>query len=234
VISYEIEADGFEIVTNCLTATETDRLLSAVEAAQNKQCCERKSGLRNLLRLGPVAELAYSTKVLCHVQRTLGPNAFPARALLFDKTPDANWKLTWHQDKAIALKSAVEAPGFGPWSVKDGVPHAHAPSAILERMVSVRIHLDDCPAENGALQVIRSSHLHGRLSAEEISQWELRGEKVTCEIHKGGLLLLRPLLLHSSLRSTGSAHRRIVQIEYAADALPGGLEWYESSGNPKS
>jgi hypothetical protein len=132
VISYDIEADGFEIVTHCLTPAETDRLLTAVDPAQTEQRGERKGGLRNVLRLDRVAELAHSTKILCRVQRILGPNAFAARALLFDKTLDANWKLTWHQDKAIALKSAVDAPGFGPRSVKDSVPHVHSPATVLE------------------------------------------------------------------------------------------------------
>ena len=155
----------------------------------------------------------------------LGSACFPVRAIYFDKTQGANWKVPWHQDLTIAVKERREAPGFGPWSRKDGVDHVQPPMALLERMVAVRWHLDDCGAGNGPLRVLPGSHRQGRLTAAAIQAWSAREESVTCIVERGGLLVMRPLLLHASSPATVPCHRRVVHIEYAAEPLPSGLEW---------
>ena len=71
------------------------------------------------------------------------------RGLYFDKLPEANWKVPWHQDLSIAVRARLDVEGFGPWTEKAGVLHAQAPAAVLERMLAVRVHLDDCGRENG-------------------------------------------------------------------------------------
>src|SRR5262245_7189469 len=88
----------------------------------------------------------------CFVEPILGPGAFVVRGLFFDKTPRANWKVSWHQDLTIAVRVRIEAPGFGPWSLKAGVVHVQPPAEILERMATVRLHLDDCSESNGPLR----------------------------------------------------------------------------------
>jgi ectoine hydroxylase-related dioxygenase (phytanoyl-CoA dioxygenase family) len=144
----------------------------------------------------------------------------------FDKTPESNWRVPWHQDLAIAVAERIETPGFTGWSVKDGVTHAHPPQRILENMVTVRLHLDDCNLNNGALKVISNSHLEGKLNAARIAQLT-QNKIITCEIPKGGALLMRPLLLHSSSPAKNPLHRRVLHIEYAASELPNGLRWFE-------
>jgi len=223
-----IEGAGFEIVSNCLTGAEVDLFLSRLEAAQKKEGLQPKYGMRNLLRLEPVAELARLPKVFFHVQRVLDREAFPVRALFFDKTPEANWKVAWHQDLTIAVAARIEIPGFGPWSTKAGIVHVQPPTAILERMLSVRVHLDDCPADNGALRVIPGSHLRGRLDPQATAEYRKAHSAVTCDVPKGGLLLMRPLLLHASSKSRIPVRRRVIHIEYAADPLPAGLQWHET------
>jgi ectoine hydroxylase-related dioxygenase (phytanoyl-CoA dioxygenase family) len=108
----------------------------------------------------------------------------PVRSILFDKTPDQNWAVSWHQDLTIALERRVDVPGYGPWSVKDGVVHAQGPVELLEKMVTVRIHLDDTPAENGALRVIPGSHRHGRLSDEAAEELARQPEAI-CTANAG-------------------------------------------------
>jgi ectoine hydroxylase-related dioxygenase (phytanoyl-CoA dioxygenase family) len=82
----------------------------------------------------------------------------PVRAIFFDKSSGSNWLVPWHQDLTIAVASKCEAPGFGPWSVKDGIPHVQPPDELLKQMIALRLHLDDCDASNGALRVIPGSH----------------------------------------------------------------------------
>jgi ectoine hydroxylase-related dioxygenase (phytanoyl-CoA dioxygenase family) len=185
-----------------------------------------RGGLRHLLDLPSVRTLARSEAVRTVAESILGPHCFAVRAILFDKTPDANWKVIWHQDLTIAVKERRPTPGFAPWTEKDGVPHVQPTTDILENMLAVRVHLDDCGLENGPVRVIPGSHLSGRLSGEAIDEWKTRGPMIDCLVDRGGILAFRPLTLHASSPATTPAHRRVVHLEFAADPLPGGLSWY--------
>ena len=132
------------------------------------------------------------------------------------------------KDLSIAVAEKLDAPGFSGWSVKQGVVHVQPPMAVLERMLTVRLHLDDCGADNGPLRVLRGSHAHGRLTDEQIERWKKSGEEVACLVPKGGALLMRPLLLHASAPAEQPCHRRVIHLEYAADPLPHGLRWFET------
>ena len=156
------------------------------------------------------------------------------RAILFDKTPVANWKVAFHQDLAIAVAERRAVDGFGPWSIKSGVPHVHAPAALLEGMVSARVHLDDCGLEHGPLRVMPGTHRLGKLTAARIATLRKKCEPITCIAPAGSVLLMRPLLLHASSAATRpSAHRRVLHLEFAAEQLPGGLKWFEQLTSPR-
>ena len=101
------------------------------------------------------------------------------------------------------------------------------PISVLERMVAVRVHLDDCGADNGPVRVLPGSHRAGRLRAAEIAGWRQRIAEVSCIVPRGGLLVMRPLLLHASSPARRPGHRRVIHIEYAATNLHSGLEWFE-------
>lgn len=218
--------NGFQILPDILDTDQASELVGEF----TKFSGEGAAGIRGLLQRSPVVHgLANSPVLLALATRALPAPAFPVRAILFDKTPDTNWKVPWHQDLAVALAEKQDVDGFGPWSVKDGVPHAHAPVWLLERMITLRLHLDDCPAENGALRVLPGSHLHGKLNAAEIAEWRQRVAEVVCEVQAGGVVLMRPLLLHASSASTRPGHRRVLHLEYACDELPGGLRWAEGT-----
>jgi len=105
--------------------------------------------------------------------------------------------------------------------------HVQPPAEILEQMISVRLHLDPCPAINGALRGIPGSHRSDKLSAAEIEELTTR-QAVICEAPLGSALLMRPLLLHASSPSTSPHHRRVIHLDYAAVELPCGLEWRET------
>jgi ectoine hydroxylase-related dioxygenase (phytanoyl-CoA dioxygenase family) len=173
-----------------------------------------------------VRALARLASVRALVEPVLGPGCFVVRAILLDKTAGANWKVAWHQDLTIAVRERVEAPGFGPWSEKAGIPHVQPPRGVLERMLTVRVHLDHCGRDNGPVQVIPGSHARGRLAADEIARWRDGREPFLCTSPRGGALVMRPLVLHASSPATKPGHRRVVHLEFAADELPHGLEWH--------
>lgn len=172
-----------------------------------------------------VRDLASSDAVRSLVDPILGPAACPVQAIYFDKPPHANWKVPWHQDLTIPVRERIDVPGFGPWSMKAGIPHVQPPAALLERMLIVRLHLDASTEENGPLRVISGSHRHGRLGRDEIDRWRDQGKEITCLVPPGGALVMRPLLLHASSSARVPAHRRVIHLEYAAEPLPGGLDW---------
>jgi ectoine hydroxylase-related dioxygenase (phytanoyl-CoA dioxygenase family) len=150
------------------------------------------------------------------------------RAILFDKTPASNWYVTWHQDLSIPVKERFECEGYGPWSVKDDVVHVQPPAAILEKMVSLRIHLDPCSEKNGPIKFIAGSHLSGILETPEIERWRNEHEAVVCPTERCDIIAMRPLILHSSSSAESPEHRRVLHIEYAAGQLPAGMQWAEA------
>jgi ectoine hydroxylase-related dioxygenase (phytanoyl-CoA dioxygenase family) len=169
--------------------------------------------------------LAGSSAIDEIVAAVLGPGAIPVRGILFDKTSAANWKVPWHQDVTIAVAERLEVDGYGPWSLKDGVTHVQPPESVLERMVTVRIHLDDCPEENGALKVITGSHRRGKIPERKIAGIVADGEVRVCEARAGGVLVMRPLLVHSSSAAEVPGHRRVLHFDFAAGELHGGMKW---------
>lgn len=152
----------------------------------------------------------------------------PVRAILFDKTCEGNWPVPWHQDLTIAVRERRTVEGYGPWSVKGGVTHVQPPVGVLEGMITVRLHLDETRRTNGALRLIPGSHLLGRLDSARISA--LAGSSVTiCECASGDVLLMSPLILHSSARSELPNRRRILHFEFARlKDLSDRLRWHES------
>jgi hypothetical protein len=222
------EQEGFAILPEAVPSTLLDGLLSVLAPSSSDPGARRRGGTRDLFESIPeVREFARSGAMRAAAEAVLGPACFAVRALLFDKTPEANWKVLWHQDLTIAVRERRSAEGFGPWSEKAGIPHVQPPVALLERMVAVRLHLDDCGAENGPVRVLPGSHRVGRLGPEDITSWREHTPPVECLVPRGGLLVMRPLLLHASSPAITPAHRRVLHLEYAAEVLPQGLEWHE-------
>ena len=133
--------------------------------------------------------------------------------------------MAWHPDLTISVTQKMEVAGFSGWSVKEGAIHVQAPAAVLERMLTVRLHLDDCGPNDGPLRVIPGSHLAGRLDAPQILHWQRSRASEPCHVPAGGALLMRPLLLHSSSSAVRPNHRRVIHLEFAEEQLPDGLSW---------
>lgn len=226
----EIGVHGFAALGRLVPEPAIAAVVSALGYVEHEGTLSRRGSphaIRNLLEAVPeVQVLARSDPVRAVVETVLGPAAFAVRGILFDKTPAANWKVAWHQDLTIAVREPKETPGFGPWSTKAGIPHVQPPVEILQRMLAVRIHLDDCGPANGPLWVIPGSHRSGRLRSGQIARWREAVPQVACTSSRGGVLFMRPLLLHASSPATVPRHRRVVHLEFAAEELPHGLQWH--------
>jgi ectoine hydroxylase-related dioxygenase (phytanoyl-CoA dioxygenase family) len=228
-LSGRVRRDGFAVVPGVLDEGALSAFEESLEGVGAGEGVRRRGGVyavRNLLEVLPAARaLANSPAVRALAEPVLGADCFAVRGVLFDKTPSAPWKVAWHQDLSVAVRARAEAEGFGPWSIKAGVQYVQPPARVLEGVLAVRLHLDDCDDANGPLRVLPGSHLYGRLSAEEIVRWRERARPSTCLVPRGGAVLMRPLLLHSSPAPREPRRRRVVHLEFAAEPLPHGLEW---------
>ncbi len=216
----EIDSSGFALIPTFL---EQDGL-AALERVLPESLGEN-GGIRNLLDIPLIADLAERASVRGLVEPILGHDAFPVRAILFDKTPVANWKVSWHQDLTVAVTKRIDVPGYGPWSEKAGVWHVQPPAAVLQGMLAVRVHIDESGVTNGPLRVLPGSHRVGKLRDADIPAWRARIAEQICAVPRGGVVLMRPLLLHASSPALEPQHRRVIHIEFASARLAPGLEW---------
>jgi ectoine hydroxylase-related dioxygenase (phytanoyl-CoA dioxygenase family) len=225
----EVNQNGFAVLPDLLNSRDVEALARAVSQTSEGDGVRKRNGvyaIRNLLQSIPeIAGVATSPKVLAIARRALGNRALPVKATLFDKTPDANWLVPWHQDLTITVGQRVEMDGYGPWTIKAGVVNVQPPGAVLEGMLAIRIHLDDCEESNGPLRVLPGTHRFGRLSADRISSLQAEVAPVTCAVRRGGGVLMKPLLLHASSAAARPSQRRVVHIDFAAVDLPVPLSW---------
>jgi ectoine hydroxylase-related dioxygenase (phytanoyl-CoA dioxygenase family) len=217
-----LEEQGFEIVPDILSR---ERMLSLGDSIEKSTVRRSRAGVRNALELGSVRTLANDPILLGLAKAVLGQQAVAFRATLFDKSPRSNWLVVWHQDTALPLQERREARGWGPWSVKQGVICAHAPTFALEAILAIRVHLDDSNNGNGSLRVLPRTHTRGVLTDDEIHDVATKIAAVDCHLSSGGLLLMRPLLIHASSKARSeNARRRVLHFEYAAQtSFPDGV-----------
>lgn len=155
----------------------------------------------------------------------LGPLSRPVRAILFDKNAATNWSLGWHQDRTICVKRRIDVEGFGPWTIKGGMQHVAPPFELLARMITLRDHLDDVPAENSPLLIAPGSHIAGRVPIKEYDDVVAKCGIFACLAKAGDVWAYSTPILHASEAASVTGHRRVLQIDYSADELTGGLEW---------
>ncbi|MGC3980207.1 MAG: phytanoyl-CoA dioxygenase family protein [Steroidobacteraceae bacterium] len=221
--SLNFHTDGAEIRKGILSRDSIEAVKSEISLG-----CEqlRRHGIRNLeKRFSSVAQLASSPDMLNIANELLQSPPRLVRALFFDKTPEANWFVAWHQDRTVTLNQRCEMSGWGPWSFKDGVHHVQPPRAVLDKMVTIRLHIDDADEKSGCLNIIPGSHRQGILAQREIEQLAKNSKPVACVVAAGDAMIMRPHVLHSSSKSQSKAHRRVVHLEYSSYALPPNVDW---------
>lgn len=222
-----IEEKGFTIINNVLTAEEIAAISTQIEEAIGGSENFRKTAdlfaIRQLFKELPQLKTALlDTKLLQIVRSLFGPDYFLVKAIYFDKPPLSNWFVSYHQDLSIAVDKKAALEGFGQWTVKSTHFGVQPPVPILESMFTIRIHLDECTADNGALHVIPGSHKNG--ICRNISS---AIPATICEVEKGGIMIMKPLLMHASHKSVVEQHRRVVHLEFSNQPLPQPIQWLE-------
>jgi ectoine hydroxylase-related dioxygenase (phytanoyl-CoA dioxygenase family) len=209
-------------------------MASAIKSLDKTPLRHGRAGARNALQIESVRDLAVDSRLIKIASCLLWGNAVPFRATFFDKSFSANWLVVWHQDTALPLRERRDAKGWGPWSVKEGVICAHAPAYALEQVLAIRIHLDDSDEQNGSLRVLPQTHTLGVLSDDETHELSQKIPPFDCHVAAGGVLLMKPLLVHSSSKAKiETAHRRVLHIEYAASiSFADGIELCTSQMAP--
>lgn len=164
-------------------------------------------------------EIALGPTLRDIASEALGAPAFAVRANLFAKTEGSNWSVPWHRDCAVCVRERHATPGFTAWTIKGGLHHANAPFEVLSNMVGLRLHLDACDADTGALEVVAGSHREIATDKAEVPPTKLNAEA-------GEVLVMRPLLLHRSRSQRTPRSRRVLHVEFAAQQLPEPLSWH--------
>jgi len=209
---------GFRTLEGVVPASDCDAMLRALADRPGG-----RAGSRHLMSHPDVITMANSQRLLAIAREWVGSGAVPYRCTLFEKSGERNWLVVWHQDTTLPLATRFESPDWGPWSTKERIHYAHTPTWALENIVALRIHLDSSTPVNGPLRVIPGSHREGVLSDEQVFERARRSRPEEAIVGKGGVLVMRPLLIHASSKAQSPQPRRVLHVEYAAswDLGPG-------------
>ena len=214
---------GVEIKSELVSNDLIQSIISEISVADQ---VIQKYGVRNAeKRFSSISNLINSDVIIDEAKRILGKKVQVVRVIFFDKTPEKNWLVTWHQDKTVALNQKFDLDGWGRWTLKDGTHHVQPPVEVLDQMITFRLHLDPANDENGCLKVIPSSHENGILKQKQIDKIVSEKDHVSCVVNAGDAVIMRPHILHASSKAIVLDHRRIVHVEFSSFELPVGICW---------
>lgn len=229
-IKEKIFNDGYAIIGNVFTDIEIENVLQAMLQVDTSSPTFRKGkdlfAIRQFFKGVPaITSLIFNERLRSIISEIFGNDFFIVKSIYFDKPEESNWFVAYHQDLTISVDKKLELNGFGPWTKKQNQFAVQPPLNILEDNFTIRIHLDNTNEENGALKVVPNSHRKGIYRTETIN-WTIETEDV-CRVMRGGIMIMKPLLLHSSSRTTNGNKRRIIHIEFSRSLLPNDLNWAE-------
>ncbi|WP_165903853.1 phytanoyl-CoA dioxygenase family protein [Hymenobacter gummosus] len=226
------QRDGFAVTEPLYSAAEIQAMLAVLEQAGSGSGNFRRTAelfaIRNLLtELPALRPLIWNERFTGLLNQLLPAPQYLIKAIYFDKPAGSNWVVAWHQDLMVAVDRRAELPGFGPWKVKPEGVTVQPPREYLASICTLRIHLDACDAGNGALRVVPGSHRQGVIAAADIA--DFTPAATFCPVPAGAVMLMKPLTLHASHRSTDERPRRVIHLEFSSQTLPGGLRWREAA-----
>ncbi len=225
-----ISDSGFTIVNNIYSGDEINEMIRLIEQTDQSNKTFRKSedlfAIRQFLKEVPLTkELIFNDRLKTLINGLFGGGYSVVKSIYFDKPEASNWFVAWHQDLTISVDRKIHLPGYGPWTTKLDQFAVQPPLDILQENFTIRIHLDDTDEGNGALKVIFGSHLKGIWRTDDFgSQTEAA---ISCNVRAGGVMIMRPLLMHASNRTTTHKRRRVIHIEFSKVQLPDELKWAE-------
>lgn len=226
----QISEKGFTVLDNIYTDNEVGNIIDIIASADKSNPTFRKSAdlfaIRQFLKEVPATKsIIFNTRLQQLIVNLFGDDYFAVKSIYFDKPEQSNWFVTWHQDLTISVDKKIELPGYSSWTRKHQQFAVQPPVEVLKDNFTLRIHLDDTNADNGALKVLPGSHLQDIYRPESID-WSI--EKVSnCDVKRGGIMIMRPLLIHASDRTTNDAKRRVIHIEFSRTKLPDEINWSE-------
>lgn len=226
----DIDNDGYIIINGMYSINEIDRIISVINNTDKSSPSFRKTddlyAIRQLFKYVPdVVPLIFTDQLKVFLIQLFGNKNFVTKSIYFDKPEQSNWFVSYHQDLTISVDSKRDIQGYSNWTLKHNQYAVQPPLSVLENCFTVRIHLDDTTADNGALKVIPASHDKGIYRPETID-WQ-KEEEAICEVLSGGIMMMRPLLLHSSGRTVNGKRRRVIHIEFCNQELPDAVQWAE-------
>ena len=226
----EILINGFTTVDDIYSPWEVNSIIETIEKTDQSNPAFRKTAdlfaIRRFFKEIPgINPLIFNNKLGVLIKDLFGAGYFAVKSIYFDKPEKSNWFVAWHQDLTIAVSNKADIPGYGPWTIKLDQFAVQPPLQILQDNFTIRIHLDDTDEGNGALKVILGSHLRNICRIEKIN-WQNTSETI-CSVKAGGAMIMRPLLLHASSRTTTNKKRRVIHIEFSKADLPPGINWAE-------
>ena len=226
----EVENNGFTVIENIYSTEETAAIISEIDNTNTNNATFRKStslfAIRQFHKEIPnTLPLIFNDKLKEVISSLFDRGYFIVKSIYFDKPGESNWFVAYHQDLTISVDKKTETEGYGPWTVKQNQFAVQPPLPVLENIFTIRIHLDTTDEDNGALKVIPGSHLKDIYRPETID-W-LAEKEVSCNVNKGGIMIMKPLLLHSSGRTVNNNRRRVIHIELSNTELPEELQWAE-------
>lgn len=221
---------GFSIINDVFSADEVEKIISVLNGIDTSRENFRKSedlfAIRQFLKEIPeIKDFIFNNNIQRIITEIFGEKYFVVKSIYFDKPETSNWYVAYHQDLTISVDKKLELPNFGPWTTKQNQFAVQPPLNILENIYTIRIHLDDTDENNGALKVVPKSHSKGVYRPETID-WTIETEEI-CNVEKGGIMLMKPLTLHGSNRTTNGKKRRVIHIEFSDMELPEVLQWAE-------
>jgi ectoine hydroxylase-related dioxygenase (phytanoyl-CoA dioxygenase family) len=193
----QFQRDGYLIVQELLDDEEAALLKEAAVADQRMQQAgmdiKDTSGRRTNLSLWNHAGddiygvVARSERIVNSMEQLLGDEVYHYHSKMSAKEPKVGGAWEWHQD-------------YGYW---------YNNGCLFPDMASVFIAVDPNTRENGCLQVLRSSHLLGRIEhglfgeqtgadPERVEAALKRLDHVYCEMNPGDGLYFHSNLLHAS------------------------------------
>lgn len=217
----ELESNGFSITGAIFTQDEMNSLIQLIED------CSSDFSIRQLVNQVPeIQEIIFRNESFQELfQSICDKDYFLSKAIYFNKPSKSNWFVGYHQDMSISVNQRIEDENYTNWTLKKDQLGVIPPIDILKSMVTFRIHLDDTNETNGALRVIRKSHQKGIIRIDESFDQSTLGEEVTCNVNKGEVMLMKPLLLHASSKSISENDRRVIHLEFSNQEIPMG--WLE-------
>lgn len=203
------ESSGYLVLEGVLSETVVADISNFVNRLQVES-----AGTRNVLEYDWCRSVANALRSQADISPLLPPKPVAIQCIYFEKSKAQNWLVSLHRDSIFPIKARIESPEWGLWTQKEGRLYGRPPEQVLSSLVAIRLHLENNDEENGPLLVVPGSHL-----AEQENE-----NRVSCLVQAGGVVILRPQLLHASSK-VRSGIRRVLHFVFGPEYLPDGAEW---------